>query len=149
MSQPYSEELRAAGGVAQLRLDHGAHPHKSTGPRPSPLDLVRHHPLPFAPYRRNDWLDKAAALSLLTPLDVLYEAKPAGPAAAYLAYRHRGAHEKGVPDPAADEASRKALELATTHLGEDPEAWALALRLLPDFTGTLPELLTTAAAIVS
>ncbi|MFI0777595.1 hypothetical protein [Streptomyces sp. NPDC021212] len=146
------EELRAAGHVAQLRLEHDAHPHKSTGPRPSPLDLMRHHPLPLMPLRRNRWLDKAAALGMLTPLDVLYEAKPAGLAAAYLAYRHHGARQD-APDPAADEAalaaSRKALELATTHLGEDPEAWALALRLLPDFTGTLPELLTTAAAIVS
>lgn len=142
------EELRAAGRVAKLRLDHDAHPHKSTGPRPSPLDLVRHHALPFAPNPRNDWLDRAAALGTLTPLDVLYEAKPAGHAAAYLAYRHRGARENG-PDPAALAASREALELATAHLGEDPEAWALALRLLPDFTGTLPELLTTAAAIVS
>ncbi|MEU1803713.1 hypothetical protein [Streptomyces sp. NPDC019937] len=109
---------------------------------------MRHHPLPPPPHRRNDWLDKAVGLGALTPLDVLYEARPAGDAAAYLAYRHHRARQDG-PDPAGLAASRKALELATTHLGEDPEAWALALRLLPDFTGTFPELLTTAAAIVS
>ncbi|WP_055553727.1 hypothetical protein [Streptomyces sp. NBRC 110028] len=142
------EGLRTAGGVAALRLEHHAHPHKSTGPRPDPLDLVRHHPLPPPPHRRNDWLDKAVGLGTLTPLDVLYEARPAGDAAAYLAYRHNRARQDG-PDPAGLAASRKVLELATTHLGEDPEAWALALRLLPDFTGTFPELLSTAAAIVS
>ena len=142
------EELRTECGVADLRLQHQAHPHKSTGPRPGPLDLVRHHPLPRPHHRRNDWLDKAAGLGMLTPLDVLHEAKPAGDAAAYLAYRHHRTRQDG-PDPAALAASRKALELAAAHLGEDPEAWALALRLLPDFTGTLPELLTTAAAIVS
>ncbi|MFI0819429.1 hypothetical protein ACH4TX_25155 [Streptomyces sp. NPDC021098] len=142
------EELRIEAGVAQLRLEHQAHPHKSTGPRPDPLDLVRHHPLPSAPHRRNDWLDKATDLGTLTPLDVLHEARPAGDAAAYLAYRHHRTRESG-PDPAALAANRKAVELTAAHLGADPEAWALALRLLPDFTGTFPELLTTAAAIVS
>ncbi|MFD7503690.1 hypothetical protein [Streptomyces sp. NPDC059850] len=141
------EELRADCGVASLRLDHDMHTHKSTGPRPSPLELVRHHPLPRR-HRRNEWLDRAARLGMLTPLDVLYEARPAGHAAAYLMYRHDRARQ-GEPDPAALAVGRAALELAATHLGEDPEAWALALRLLPDFTGTLPELLTTTAAIVS
>ncbi|MGR3932225.1 hypothetical protein [Streptomyces sp. BRA346] len=141
------EELRADCGMASLRLDHDMHTHKPTGPRPSPLDLVRHHPLP-RPHRRNEWLDRAARLGMLTPLDVLYEARPAGHAAAYLMYRHDRTRQ-GAPDPAALAVGRAALELATAHLGEDPEAWALALRLLPDFTGTLPELLTTAAAIVS
>jgi hypothetical protein len=32
-------------------------------------------------------------------------------------------------------------------LGENVEAWAVFVQLLPDFTGTLPELLTTAGAI--
>jgi hypothetical protein len=31
----------------------------------------------------------------------------------------------------------------------DPEHWAVALRLLPDFPGALPELLATTAAITT
>ncbi|MGW1373577.1 hypothetical protein ACWD6P_04765 [Streptomyces sp. NPDC002446] len=42
----------------------------------------------------------------------------------------------------------EARKLTRQHLGTDVEAWAVALRLLPGFQGTLPELLATAAAVV-
>ncbi|MCF2531610.1 hypothetical protein [Yinghuangia soli] len=43
------------------------------------------------------------------------------------------------------EESRAAVAaIATTALGPRPEAWAVALRLLPDFPGTFPELISTA-----
>ncbi|WTW93779.1 hypothetical protein OG216_10480 [Streptomycetaceae bacterium NBC_01309] len=39
--------------------------------------------------------------------------------------------------------------LAAEQLGDDPEAWAVAVRLFRDFSGTLPELFATARAAVS
>ncbi|MFI1385782.1 hypothetical protein [Embleya sp. NPDC020886] len=51
-----------------------------------------------------------------------------------------------------DEA-RAAREVVAEHtgrtLGADPEAWVVAARMLPDFVGTLPQLLATAAAAAS
>ncbi|MDI2125817.1 hypothetical protein [Yinghuangia seranimata] len=35
--------------------------------------------------------------------------------------------------------------LVDTHLGEDPDAWTIAMRLVPDFAGSVDELLATAA----
>jgi hypothetical protein len=40
-------------------------------------------------------------------------------------------------------------KLTTEHLGDDTEAWTVALRLLPEFSGTLPELLRTARLAVA
>jgi hypothetical protein len=48
------------------------------------------------------------------------------------------------------ELRRTLTELARTHLGgDDPDAWALVLHLMPDFEGTLPELLASAGAVLS
>ncbi|MCF2525829.1 hypothetical protein [Yinghuangia soli] len=45
------------------------------------------------------------------------------------------------------DTARTAVSVLTAHhLGESTEAWAIALRLLPEFAGTLPELLATARA---
>jgi hypothetical protein len=50
--------------------------------------------------------------------------------------------------PAEDPAARRVLtELVRKHLDGNTEAWATALRLIPSFTGTLPELLATAEAM--
>ncbi|WTW98546.1 hypothetical protein OG216_36725 [Streptomycetaceae bacterium NBC_01309] len=48
--------------------------------------------------------------------------------------------------PRLDEARTAVNRLTERHLGAQTEAWAIALRLLPDFGGTLPELLATAQA---
>lgn len=47
------------------------------------------------------------------------------------------------------QASAVLAEYARTTIAGDPEAWAVAVMLLPDFSGTVPELLTTAAAAAS
>ncbi|MEV0616698.1 hypothetical protein AB0I81_25505 [Nonomuraea sp. NPDC050404] len=50
-----------------------------------------------------------------------------------------------LPDP---RVLRRLAELVDRHLGERPEAWMVALRLLQEgFVGTLPELLATAGAV--
>ncbi|MEU8134656.1 hypothetical protein [Streptodolium elevatio] len=48
--------------------------------------------------------------------------------------------------PRLDEARTAVSRLTERHLGADTEAWAVALMLLPEFAGTLPELLATARA---
>ncbi|WP_436774453.1 hypothetical protein [Yinghuangia sp. YIM S09857] len=55
-----------------------------------------------------------------------------------------GAREGRGAEPC--EAARA---LVAEHVGEDPDAWAVAVRLFPDFTGTLPQLLATARAAVA
>ncbi|OPC76928.1 hypothetical protein B4N89_40750 [Embleya scabrispora] len=47
------------------------------------------------------------------------------------------------------EASAMIAEHVRATIAGDPEAWAVAVMLLPDFTGTVPELLATAAAAAS
>ncbi|MGW9206021.1 hypothetical protein ACWGR4_03385 [Embleya sp. NPDC055664] len=47
------------------------------------------------------------------------------------------------------EASAVLAEHARATIAGDPEAWAVAVMLLPDFSGTVPELLATAAAAAS
>ncbi|GCE01000.1 hypothetical protein [Embleya hyalina] len=53
-----------------------------------------------------------------------------------------------LPDGHA-EASAMIAEHARATVADNPEAWAVAVMLLPDFSGTVPELLTTAAAAAS
>ncbi|MCP9211044.1 hypothetical protein [Streptomyces cucumeris] len=136
------EELRRHGTPAQLRLRHHAHPDERTGPRPGALELLRHHPLPR--YAPDAWLALALDHQQLSLLDVVREGRPALIAAHCLTCRASAA-----PDRANVPAFRELKELAATHLGDDPETWAVALRLLPDFSGTLPELLATAALVVT
>ncbi|MCF2528367.1 hypothetical protein [Yinghuangia soli] len=49
----------------------------------------------------------------------------------------------------ADEGRRELGKLAAERLGADVEAWAVALTLLDDFTGTVPELLAAAAVVAA
>ncbi|MEU0807725.1 hypothetical protein [Streptomyces sp. NPDC005970] len=143
-------ELRVDVRLAEVRLEHNAHPHRLTGPRPTALELLRHHQLPR--YFRQEWLDKAVSYGQLSLSEVLHEARPAIVAATYLSkYPANRPQEAGAggTDEQFRRARREAVDLIASHLGKDPEAWAVALRLMPEFTGTLPELLTTTAAVIS
>ncbi|GAB2590738.1 hypothetical protein GCM10027168_24890 [Streptomyces capparidis] len=87
-----------------------------------------------------DWAVAMANAGLLDPAHLL-AARPARPAAAAL---------HGVLDARPDlaAAAKAALRAAVReHLSGHPEAWAVLLRLLPDFTGTLPELITVSDRI--
>ncbi|MDH6137877.1 hypothetical protein P3T37_007312 [Kitasatospora sp. MAA4] len=92
-----------------------------------------------------EWLPAALDSGRLTTADVLREAFPAPAVLEYLAAHdaHRRREVTRWRPPV-----REARQLVREHLGDDPEAWSVALQLLPDFTGSLPELLATAEAIV-
>ncbi|GCE02415.1 hypothetical protein [Embleya hyalina] len=98
------------------------------------------------PSGRDDrpWLHTALVAGRLTGADVLDHARPAAVALSILA----GTDGRTSPDRWASGAPRaRAYLLADRHLGADVEAWIVALRLFPDFTGTIPELLATAGAV--
>ncbi|MDX3232166.1 hypothetical protein [Streptomyces sp. ME19-01-6] len=143
----FPEELRADCRLAEVRLEHRAHPHRLTGPRPTALELLRHHQLPGYVYGHQEWLNLATSYGQLTLPDILHEAKPARVAATYLANRHQESRDSDKEQ--LRRVRRETVDLINAHLGKDPEAWAVAMRLMPEFTGTLPELLATTAAVIS
>ncbi|MGO4421672.1 hypothetical protein AB4Z54_23950, partial [Streptomyces sp. MCAF7] len=77
--------------------------------------------------------------------------RPARVAATYLAKFPSNRPEES-PEGMDEQLCRvrqEAVDLIAAHLGKDPEGWAVAMRLMPEFTGTLPELLATTAAVIS
>ncbi|UGQ08954.1 hypothetical protein LO772_18400 [Yinghuangia sp. ASG 101] len=79
-----------------------------------------------------------AAGRVLTPGDILHRASPAAQGAALLSADMRN---RAVRFAAAGAELRAVL-------GDDADAWTVATRLLPDFSGTMAELAATAAAAV-
>jgi hypothetical protein len=89
------------------------------------------------------WLDAALARGDLSPEDVLTHARPACRSLTLLTsdeYINRRARWNASTPRAA------AGELFHERLAERTEAWAVAIRLLPEFFGSVPELLGTAVA---
>ncbi|OPC78776.1 hypothetical protein B4N89_32005 [Embleya scabrispora] len=90
------------------------------------------------------WLHTALVAGRLTGADVMEHARPAAVALSILA----GTDGRTSPARWASGAPRaRAYLLADRYLGTNVEAWIVALRLFPDFTGTIPELLATADAV--
>ncbi|HSA51718.1 MAG TPA: hypothetical protein VLH10_16605 [Yinghuangia sp.] len=94
-----------------------------------------------------DWLPTALSEGRLLATDLLTLAAPAGAVVEYLT------RDAPTGDAAAEHMAVPRTETLTlmAEAGFDPadaEHWAVAIRLLPDFTGTIPELLSTTAAIV-
>ncbi|MCF2528952.1 hypothetical protein [Yinghuangia soli] len=114
-----------------------------------------------------DWLDTALADGRLLPGDLLALASPAGVVVECLtqmsengwAGRSGSARSVGPvgpvgldgaddPDaPVSPRAAALSLMAAAGFDPADPEHWAVGVRLIGDFAGTIPELLATAAAI--
>lgn len=92
------------------------------------------------------WLERALALGTVSPHDLFTYA---GPAHRVLALLLSGdfASRRVWWEPSASRAEPGGLFRA--RLGTDEETWAVVLRLLPDFVGTVPELLETAVAAVA
>ncbi|HSA53217.1 MAG TPA: hypothetical protein VLH10_24275, partial [Yinghuangia sp.] len=88
------------------------------------------------------WALESVLRQRLTAEEILRDAVPAAAAAGLLADSGYG----GGPDFGARLAEAGA-ELRRI-LGDSPDAWAVAVHLLPDFSGTLTELAATAAAAV-
>ncbi|GAB2574671.1 hypothetical protein GCM10027168_04480 [Streptomyces capparidis] len=106
--------------------------HEEDWPRELLLDLVRAATLQGV---RLPVIVKALGDGRLSCEDLLTEARPA-----------RTALLLADETPEVLDAARG---LARAELGADPETWAVATHLLPDFTGTVAELVRTAAAIMS
>ncbi|MFJ5674838.1 hypothetical protein [Streptomyces sp. NPDC093097] len=90
------------------------------------------------------WVQDALERGALTPEDLLTHCAPA---------RTTLPHLIGTAESPAGPGDRCALRervraLTAEHLGTDPETWAVCLQLLPTFAGTLPELITTAGALL-
>ncbi|WP_432590111.1 hypothetical protein ABVG11_35320 [Streptomyces sp. HD1123-B1] len=83
------------------------------------------------------WVELAIRRDLLTRAEVVHSAKPARSVLTLVDEAERRGE--------ADGGGKQVEALVHEHLDGGAEAWTLVLRLLPDFTGTLPELLRTAA----
>ncbi|MEU8685334.1 hypothetical protein [Streptomyces sp. NPDC048611] len=98
------------------------------------------------------WPQRALRRGALTPEDVLTHAAPAHQGLSHLLRllnpSDRQANQQAVRQADRQELRTRAAALTAEHLGDDPEAWAVCLQLLPTFAGTLTELFATAAAIV-
>ncbi|WP_436774100.1 hypothetical protein [Yinghuangia sp. YIM S09857] len=85
---------------------------------------------------------------LLTPPVILREGDPACTALGLLAAPGFPMDALAAPAAAPDAPVPSAVAALTRPvLGDNPDAWVVALNLLGDFAGTLPELLTTAVAV--
>ncbi|MCI3225644.1 hypothetical protein [Streptomyces sp. NP-1717] len=131
---------------AALRLSHPHYrPRRGVRPPTGP-DMLKKLPL------RLDnggcrWLEKAHALGQVTLDEVV---RTGFPAQATIAFLSRALAPGDSPGTEEVRSARRAVAaLATEHLSDDPEGWALALRLAPDFEGTLPDLLLASGAVVS
>ncbi|THA23054.1 hypothetical protein [Streptomyces sp. A1547] len=93
------------------------------------------------------WLARALQDGRLSAADVVRRCRPAPGVVSFLVSLH--SHPSEVERPSWRPLYCAARRLAREELGTDPEAWAAALLLLPDFTGSLTELLSTAAAVTA
>ncbi|MFI6587809.1 hypothetical protein [Embleya sp. NPDC050493] len=92
------------------------------------------------------WLHEALVHGRLSGADLMRYARPAPVVLSILA----GTDDRTSPEWWASGAPKaEASALVDEFLGADADAWIVALRLFPDFTGTIVELLTTARAVVA
>ncbi|MFC7329899.1 hypothetical protein [Marinactinospora rubrisoli] len=118
-------------------------------PRSLLLDLLRTPPPVSRGYRHQHglrWLTEVLDRGLLTPTDVLERCPEPRRILGYLNDLATGNDDRPRVRARFGAEIRRS---ARAHLGADPEAWAVAVRLFPEFTGTLPELLRTAAVITA
>ncbi|MDI2127819.1 hypothetical protein [Yinghuangia seranimata] len=105
------------------------------------------HPLPQAEYfgvsARNSWYLTALALGHLHPEEFVELTHPAAHVLGNL-----GELRPTLPE-AWQAATAHVARLLTDVLGDDLEAWTVAAHLLPDFAGSLPELLDTVKAVTA
>lgn len=145
-------DLTEAAAEAEFRLSHPAYTPRRGKRPPTVPEMLRKLPAPVHE-GRSPWLEKAFETDRVTLADVLRDAFPAGACVAFLGSVLRPApeDEDGTEGGTLDthEVRRAVDELVGQHLGDAPDSWAMALHLTADFEGTLPELLATAAAIVS
>ncbi|MDI2128412.1 hypothetical protein [Yinghuangia seranimata] len=112
-------------------------------PRELLLTLLR--TVPLSP--GSGWLTQVLADGRLDVRDLLELATPAQAVVSYL-----GQFAMSAPMPAGMAPPLRQARALMIKAGFDvnaPDAWVVAVRLLPDFSGTVAELVTTAASVVS
>ncbi|MEO3751416.1 hypothetical protein [Streptomyces sp. B6B3] len=128
--------LRASGSRSEKRareaLEHLTEETALPVPWEALLEAHRADPLPDSLLAV---LVETSGCPLALCVAALHDLRPAPRAVTALATTRR-------PD-----VLRAARALTARHLGNDVEAWARALTLLPEFDGTIPELLTTATVV--
>ncbi|MDR3082267.1 MAG: hypothetical protein LBV60_15310, partial [Streptomyces sp.] len=144
-------ELATAGREAAARLAHpGYTPRRGKTP-PTLAEMVRTLPLSGAWMEGNcRWLQQAYESGQVGLDEIVHTAHPALPVVSFLGRNLRiGIPNRQDTAEEVDGITGTLRDLAAEHLNADPEAWALVLRLLPEFEGSVPELLATAGAVVS
>jgi hypothetical protein len=131
------EELRRASRGALL-------PWSSDQERDLVAGFTPEDVLTGTPLTRTDWLPRALAAGRVTAEQALRHGHPAR---AVLAALGRDDPEWPAADRVATSVALAGMLAAT--IGDNADGLVLTLRMLPDFAGTLPELLQTAAAVVS
>ncbi|MFD3485441.1 hypothetical protein [Streptomyces sp. NPDC058665] len=139
-------ELAEMSAVAALRLSHPHYRPRRTGKPPTATELLMKYPLQLDSGGCR-WLEKAHHLGQITLPDAVRSGYPAQPVVAFLS-RALGQEDAPATDEIR-EARGEVAALAAEHLSDNPEGWALALRLIPEFEGTLPDLLLASGAVVS
>ncbi|HSA48934.1 MAG TPA: hypothetical protein VLH10_02320 [Yinghuangia sp.] len=111
------------------------------------LTALRHHTLPIPEYigygTANSWCLDALTRGLVDIREIV----ELGHGAQHL-FDLLDTVRAVLPEEHA-KAEEHITALTTRALGTDPEAWTVAAHLLPDFVGTLPELLATVAAVTA
>lgn len=156
-------EITRDAREAKLRLSHRHYTPRRGSRPPTVPEMLKKLPLPMHG-GKCPWLSDVYRAGLVGFAEVLRDAFPARACTAFLGTAFLGTALTGPEDETARtvdgradatvaaelrEARTTVTDLVRTHLGDDVEAWALAVRLMPDFEGTLPELLASAGAIVS
>ncbi|UGQ09003.1 hypothetical protein LO772_18695 [Yinghuangia sp. ASG 101] len=131
-----------------LSACRAGHPHELGGrSRAYALTALTHHPLPPPEYigygTANSWCLEALTRGLVDIREVV----ELGHSARHL-FDLLDTVRAVLPDQHARAEAHITVLTART-LRTDPEAWTVAAHLLPDFVGTLPELLTTVAAVTA
>ncbi|WP_405441713.1 hypothetical protein [Streptomyces niveus] len=143
-----AEDAVAAG----LRLSHPEYRPRRTGKPPTASEMLGKLPL------RVDngvcrWLERAHQAGQVTLPEVIRVGFPAQATVAFLSKALAPADSGPTTDTDARTeeiraARREVAALAAENLADNPEGWALALRLIPEFEGTLPDLLLASGAVV-
>ncbi|AQU67531.1 hypothetical protein [Streptomyces niveus] len=137
--------LAGDSAAARLRLSHPHYRPRRGAKPPTVPEMLKKLPLQLDNGGCR-WLEKAYALGQVTLPEVV---RTGFPAQATIAFLSRALAPGDSPGTEEVRATRQAVAaLATEHLSDNPEGWALALRLAPEFEGTLPDLLLASGAVV-